>query len=246
MIIFAVWIIRNNELVKYGSLLIFNILVLMAERSGHMFLSGNAPKHFISFEYGWFKKIDFEAESKALLNVLNNSTKENDIQRYIKSNKKWFIPAAIFKDFDFGHHEAYLVPEQPLGAEYKVDYMLIGRNSGGHHIVLVEFEDVNVDYKIKSYNMETESVRKGLAQIKDWKRWMDENRVYFLGMPGLCEIRNNIPTWGFIYCMVVSRRERMDDLAYQMRSQTQYETPGLHIITYDRLVDNVKLLGNGF
>lgn len=204
------------------------------------------PSNFLKFESGWHRDIDFDNEAELLLDVLNQANKENDIQSYIKGSQKWFIPASIFEDFDFGHHEAYLVPEQPLGAEYRADYMLLGRNSIGHHIVLVEFENVNVDYKVRTSNMESESVRKGLVQIKDWKRWMDDNRKYFLQSCGLSNISKNIPTWGIHYCLVVSRRDRMDDNANQMRGQSQHETPALHIITYDRLVDNVKKLSNGF
>lgn len=180
------------------------------------------------------------------MNALNNSKKENDIQRYIKDNEKWFVPASIFKDYDFGHHEAYIVPEQALGAEYRVDYMLLGRNSIGHQIVLVEFEDVNVDYKIQSSNIESDSVRKGLAQIKDWKRWLDNNRNYFMDSCRLSNINRNIPGWGIHYCLVVGRRERMNDVSNQMRGQSEHDIPGVHIITYDRLVDNVKMLTNGF
>ena len=83
-----------------------------------------------------------------------------------------------------------------LGAEYKADYMLLGRNSIGHHIVLVEFENVNVDFRLQNSNMETEAVRKGMTQINDWKRWMDNNRPYFLQSCGLSDIGRNIPTWG--------------------------------------------------
>ena len=59
-------------------------------------------------------------------------------------------------------------------------------------------------------------------------------------------IARNIPTWGIYYCLVVSRRGRLDEEANRMRGQSQHETPGLKIITYDRLVDNVRLLCNGF
>lgn len=112
--------------------------------------------------------------------------------------------------------------------------------------MLIEFENVNVDYKVRTSNMESESVRKGIVQIKDWKRWMDDNRKYFMESCGLTNISGNIPIWGIHYCLVVSRRDRMDNIANQMRGQTQYETPALHIVTYDRLVDNVKKLSNGF
>ncbi|WMC92352.1 Shedu anti-phage system protein SduA domain-containing protein [Kineothrix sp. MB12-C1] len=204
------------------------------------------PDNFYKFKSDWYQNIDFDYESELLLDVLNQASKENDIQSYIKENEKWFIPASIFEDYDLGHHEACIIPEQRLGAEYRADYMLLGRNSIGHHIVLIEFENVNVDYKVRTSNMESESVRKGIVQIKDWKRWMDDNRKYFMESCGLTNISGNIPIWGIHYCLVVSRRDRMDNTANQMRGQTQYETPALHIVTYDRLVDNVKKLSNGF
>lgn len=203
------------------------------------------PKKFYELQYGWYRDIDLDYEAEQLLKVLDSAKKENDIQNYIKENKKWFIPASIFEDYDFGHHEAYISVEQPLGAEYKADYMLLGRNSIGHHIILVEFENVNVDFRLQKSNMETEAVRKGMTQINDWKRWMDNNRLYFLQSFGLSDISRNIPTWGITYCLVVGRRKRMDDISNQMRGQIQYER-GVHIITYDRLVDNILKLGNGF
>lgn len=203
------------------------------------------PKKFYELQYGWYRDIDLDYEAEQLLKVLDSAKKENDIQNYIKENKKWFIPASIFEDYDFGHHEAYISVEQPLGAEYKADYMLLGRNSIGHHIILVEFENVNVDFRLQKSNMETEAVRKGMTQINDWKRWMDNNRLYFLQSCGLSDIGRNIPTWGITYCLVVGRRKRMDDISNQMRGQIQYER-GVHIITYDRLVDNIRKLGNGF
>lgn len=193
----------------------------------------NVPNHFIDLGSVKTENIDFEEESDKLRNILDFAQKENDVQQYIKQNKKWFIPAALFRDYDFGHHSAYLVPEQSLGAEYKADYMLLGNNSIGHQIILVEFEDVNVDFKILTANSETASVRKGLTQIRDWKRWMDDHRIYFFDSCGLTEIGNSIPSWGIYYCLVVSRRNRMNEAANQLRRQMQAENPRLHIVTYE-------------
>ena len=204
------------------------------------------PNKVYEFECGWFRAYDFDYEADELLNVLNKAEKENDIQQYIKNNQKWFIPASIFECYDFGHHEAYIVPEQQLGHKYRADYMLIGRNSIGYNIVLVEFEDVNVDYKIKTYNAETEAVRKGIAQINDWKRWMNDNRMHFLRECIPADFISNVPPWGIRYCLVVSRREKMDNVANDIRGQQSEHDPSLKIITYDRLVDNVRRLSNGF
>lgn len=75
---------------------------------------------------------------------------------------------------------------------------------------------------------------------------MDANRLYFMRSCGLADISRNIPSWGINYCLVVGRRSRMGDIANQMRGQSQYDTPGLKIVSYDQLVDNVKRLSNGF
>lgn len=205
-----------------------------------------APNHFIELGKTKMMNIDLDKEADQLQKILDSATKENDVQRYIKDNQKWYIPASLLRDYDFGHHSVYLIPEQSLGCEYRADYMLLGNNSIGHHIVLVEFEDVNVDYAITSSNSETLAVRKGLTQIRDWKRWMDNNRQYFLNSCGLSPIASTIPSWGIHYCLVVSRRARMNEVSNQMRGQMQHETPELHIVTYDRLVDNVRKLTNGF
>ena len=73
------------------------------------------PDNFIEFKLGWYRKYDFEYETNQLIRVLDEAKKENDIQKYIKDNRKWFIPASIFKEYNFGHHEAFIVPEQSLG-----------------------------------------------------------------------------------------------------------------------------------
>ena len=204
------------------------------------------PDNFVNLAYLRHQNIDFDKEADIFLSVLNSAKKENDVQRYIKNNRKWFIPGSILKNYDFGNHEAYLVSEPELGSEMRADYMLLGRNSVGYQIVLVEFENINVDYVLSKSNTESESVRKGLTQIQDWKRWMDDNRFYFLQSVGLSSIYGNIPSWGFYYCLVVGRRAQMSDVANKMRGQKMRETPGLSIITFDRLVDNTRALVNGF
>lgn len=204
------------------------------------------PENYHRFFGLWYKEYDFDKEANQFRDIVDQARIESDIQRYIKSNNKWFIPAALFRNYDFGHHDAYVSVEHQLGESFRADYMLLGKNSLGYHIVLVEFENANVDYRLKNSCGESESVRKGLVQIRDWKCWMDENRSYFLGRPGTRDICNNIPSWGINYCLVVSRRDKMDEKANKMRRITSGEIRGLKIVTYDRLIDNVRQLSNGF
>ncbi len=204
------------------------------------------PDRFINMGYPRHQSIDFDQEASLFLETVNKAKSESDVQKYIKDNQKWFIPGSLFRNYDFGHHEAYISPEQSLGGNYRVDYMLLGRNSVGYHIVFVEFESVNVEYRNTSDNSETQYVRKGLTQINDWKRWIDNNRSFFLENTGLRDIAGNIPSWGIKYCLVVSRRSKMDSLANEMRGQREWEAKDLKIVSYDRLVDNTRALVNGF
>lgn len=202
------------------------------------------PSNFHVYEKKDYRLLNCQRESKELLVVINSSKKESDVQDYIKGNHKWFVPLSILKAYDFGHHFSCVIPEYQLGAEYRLDYLLIGKNSLGYQFVFVEFEDVNVDYKLKRINSETDKVRKGINQIRDWKRWVEQNKGYFLSSEGIKEFANNISLWGFHYCLVVGRRDRMDDMSNQLRGEMQKDT-GVKIMSYDRLVDYVELLHNG-
>ncbi|MSU02141.1 Shedu anti-phage system protein SduA domain-containing protein [Tissierella pigra] len=199
------------------------------------------PNNFLYL--GEYKDLDFGLESNKFHNIIYTAENELDIQKYIKQNKKWFIPGSIFLDYNFGHHDAYLFPEQQLGNKYAVDYMLLGKNSDGYSIVLVEFEKANTEYLITTANTESESVRKGLTQIQDWKRWIDSNRDYFLRNIGLLQQGIDIPVYRIYYYLVVSRREFMNQTALDVRSQSMYEKINTKIVTFDRLVDNIKKLG---
>lgn len=45
------------------------------------------PSNFYEFGLGWYQGIDFRNEANLLLDVINQSKKENDIQNYIKEKK---------------------------------------------------------------------------------------------------------------------------------------------------------------
>ena len=122
--------------------------------------------------------------------------------------------------------------------------MLLGKSSDGYSIVLIEFEKADVPYLLKSSNYESESVRKGLTQIKDWKRWVDQNRDYFMRDLGLLDKGIDIPIYRIFYYLVVSRRDYMDKTALDVRSQTMYEMQNTKIVTFDRLADNILKLQN--
>lgn len=138
-----------------------------------------------------------------------------------------------------------IIPEFRLGAEYVADYLLLGRNSTGRQIVLVEFEGVNVDFCQKSKNEITVAVRNGITQIHDWKRWMEYNKQYMIQNTELSEYLPVLPGWAIRYCLVVSRRSRMTEMANNLRGEIRLNEL-ISVVTYDRLVDDIRCLVNGF
>lgn len=192
------------------------------------------------------KSIDYNTEADMFLNELDKANKEHDVQKYIKDNKKWFIPGALFHNYNFGHHEAMIIPEFHLGEEYIADYLLIGRNSIGRYLVFVEFENVNVEICLKTSNAFTDDVRKGITQIKDWKRWIAANKEYMVRNTELAKwIDLPLQDWRICYCLVVGRRSLNNDMAKNLRGEEEHSS-GISIVTYDRIVDKMRLLVNGF
>ena len=65
------------------------------------------PSNFYVYEMADYRLLDCKREAKELLDIINSSKKESDLQSYIKSNQKWFIPLSILKAYDFGHHFSF-------------------------------------------------------------------------------------------------------------------------------------------
>lgn len=200
------------------------------------------PEHYVNYKSN-HKDILPSKEALLFESVLDKSATERKVQRYIKSNKKWFIPYSILDGYPFYHHGgAYLFVEQQLGTKHRVDYCLLADDSDGYHLLLVELEMPNTQYLLQESNTESKAVRKGLTQIRDWRIWLDDNRAYFLKNIGLSDKGIDIPMSRIHYCLVVSRRKFMDERAKKIRSDTMAENTNLRIITYDRIVDNIANL----
>jgi hypothetical protein len=100
---------------------------------------------------------------------------EREILRFINGRRAYFIIGALLKDhFHFGHHEAFLFREFPLGTSYKADYLLVGKSSGGWSFVFVELESPSGSATTKDGRL-GKCFRQGTNQIDDWKKWLYAN-----------------------------------------------------------------------
>ncbi|MFC6040128.1 Shedu anti-phage system protein SduA domain-containing protein [Paenisporosarcina macmurdoensis] len=111
---------------------------------------------------------------KHLLGIIHDDTStERTILNYINDNKAYFIIGSILNYFPFGHHDAYVFPEFQVGNSFKVDYLIIGKNSDGYHFVCVELEHPNKNITIKDGSL-GDAFRKGLSQTEDWENWLEK------------------------------------------------------------------------
>lgn len=80
------------------------------------------PSNFKVYEIDDYHAINCDKEAKNFLDIINEAKKENDVQRYIKSNQKWFIPLSILKHMilDIIFHVLY----QNFSLDHSTDWII--------------------------------------------------------------------------------------------------------------------------
>lgn len=140
-----------------------------------------AARHFIHlFPNNYLDIVELKEENRlstqlaAFERLLDaDDASERQILNFIKNDRAYFVIGSILKTYyPFGHHEAYLFPEFQLGNSFKVDYLLVGKNSGGWHFVFVELEAPRGKITLTDGTL-GEAFRKGIAQTKEWETWLD-------------------------------------------------------------------------
>jgi hypothetical protein len=214
-----------------------------------------AVRHFDSYFPNHYLDIVELSETEPLtikldeLSELLDSDKLNELQilKFINHRCGHFLVASILKQyFRFGHHEAYLFPEFPLGTSYRVDYLLVGRSSGGWEFVFVELEAPTG--KITRQNGELGEVfQKGLRQIEDWDAWLDAN------YSSLKETFNkhkqiekalpdefiNLDKSRLHFVVVAGRRNDFKERTYRIQRK-EFNKRGILILHYDNIIDSAR------
>lgn len=180
------------------------------------------------------------------------SINELSIKRFIQDNRFYYIPASIFSLFDFGHHDAFLFKEFPLGTRYVADYLLIGKSSGGYSFVFVEFEHPYI--KITLQNGELgEAFRKGINQVTDWKRFLESNFSAISDeLKKHCNTKINMPDEMYTfdssrmnYVVVAGKRSDFNENTYRVRREYVRDN-NIILLHYDNLYDySLKLIKQG-
>jgi hypothetical protein len=229
-------------------------------RRSYFFEYPKAARHFISlFPNNYLDQADLSQQQDALriqaekyntlLNVPN--LQELEVKAWIKENEAYHIVGSILKDYNFGHHGAYLFTEFPIGTSYKADYLIVGQNSDGYHHIFCEFESVSRSKQsetiVKKDGNFGSIILKGLAQIDLWKNFLQSNfNVLENDFLKYKNPKDELPIefrkfkqWQINYVVVAGRRNDYTERSRELRTQYKSER-NIQILHYDNLYSNIQ------
>ena len=120
-------------------------------------------------------KDELNRQCEEFLTELNKpEMTELGLKSFIQDKYYYHIPASLFSQYRFGHHEAFVFKEFQLGTTYIADYVLVGEASGGYQFIFIEFESPYGSISIDDGDF-GETIRKGINQINDWKDYIPSN-----------------------------------------------------------------------
>jgi len=179
----------------------------------------------------------------------STSVGEREILNYINRTPAFHIIGAILRgcQFRFGHHSAYLFPEFQLGTTHKADYLLIGKNSGGHEFVFIELESPGNKGagKVTIQDGELGDVfRKGITQVENWRRWLQEN---YLSLSEYFEKHKNLEEslpkeflkyddTRIHYIVIAGMRKNFSEKTYRIAREYR-DTDKIQLLHYENLYD---------
>lgn len=215
-----------------------------------------AVRHYLSlFPNNFLDSLELKNESDLLdvkiqkfsLLLDNNQISERHILSFIKENKAYFIIGSILKHkFPFGHHALFIFPEFKLAPDFQVDYLIVGKNSDGHHFVFVELENPYGPITLNDGSF-GETIRKGIRQIENWETWLEANfshlRLIFNQALGkTTELPKEFTVFDktrIHFVVVAGRRINFNEKTYRLQRSTS-EQRKLHVFHYDNLIDLAK------
>ena len=170
---------------------------------------------------------------------------ERQILNFINGTKYYNIIGSLLLGLTFntGHHAASLFPEFQLGTEYKADYLIVGKGSGGYEFVFIELENPYGNITLKDGQLGKE-FRKGISQLEDWRRWLPTGfssfgevmRKYKNRSRDLPDEFHRLDLSRFHYIVIAGRRSDFTEKTYVIRRE-KMKNEDTYILHYDILVD---------
>jgi len=211
-----------------------------------------ANYHYRSLFPNNYILLDYKMHNGKLNNLLDKfktlvkdkKTNERDLLNFIRDNESYFILESLFFRYDFGHHDAYLFREFELPPNFLVDFLLVGKSSGGYEFIFIEFESPNKEITLKDGSLGN-GFRKGIKQIEDWDSWIDSN---FFSLKNVFKKYQNpkmdLPSEFYEldktrihYLVIAGKREHFNGKTYKMKRKGIND---IRIKHYDNLIDETQ------
>jgi len=212
-----------------------------------------AVRHFQSlFPNNFIDTVDLYKSKDMLSKIIdefekvinNKKSTEITISKFIRDYEGYFIIGSVLKkNYPFGHHALFLFPEFKLPPNYQTDYLLVGENSDGYHLVFIELENPynNISLRDGSFG---ETIRKGIKQCVDWDCWLES---YFSNLKLVFEKQlkkekalpnefRDFDKTRIHFLIVAGRRDDYKERTYRLRRSEQEQRKFL-ILHYDNLID---------
>jgi hypothetical protein len=232
-------IISGEDMLKYHSML----------PTSHYFNISLFPNNYINSKFN-IEDLNYDQLLVEFENLVeNNNSNERDILNFISSNKAYFIIESIFEHFNFGHHfGTFLFKEFSLPGNYRTDFTLIGKNSGGYELIFIELEHPNHNITTKQGEF-GDGIRKGINQIEDWDTWLDAN---FSSLKNELNKKLNkstsLPSEFYEldksrihYVVVAGKRIHYLEKTYRLRRKIKKDK-NIHLLHYDNLIADTKTI----
>lgn len=170
-----------------------------------------------------------EGDVEALRTVLDDATREEDVQQFLQKNPHFLIQHLG------GGHGRWVIPKKRLGSEHVTDFMIGERDSMGFHWIAVELESPLSKMFTKGGNPSA-SLTHAVRQMQDWRTWLSDNQNYAARLRnqdglGLTDIHTQVP--GLI---LMGRRSTESDDTRRRRRQMSRDS-NIEIHTFDFLLD---------
>ena len=211
-------------------------------------------RHFLSlFPNNFVDAVDLIENKANLKTVLEEfrilcdtpGISERSILNFIRDKRAYFLIGSILKKYySFGHHALFLFPEFKMPPNYQADFVIVGKNSDGHHFVFIELENPAGDITVQDGSFGT-TLRKGIKQIDDWEFWLEQNfsnlKPVFEGVRNknllLPDEFRSFDKTRFHYVVVAGRRKDFSERTYRLR-RSNVEQRKLLVLHYDNLMDS--------
>ena len=191
---------------------------------------------------------DYQDKLEKFIDLINRDIGEREILNFIRDNEAHFIIGSVLcNNTLYGHHDRYIFQEFPLPPNHQADFLIIGRNSNGFHFLFIELENPygNITLKNGEYG---ETIRKGIGQVGDWKRWLDKNFTTLINVFNKYRSpHENLPSEFYEYdstrmeyLVIAGRRNDYNDKTYLLRRESLKN--GIKMLHYDNLIDETRWL----